>query len=390
MPDLSGLQPEPVDRTGHLGKYYMSFKTLFAGPRVGDFHGRDNNFNLIRFSAATMVIWTHAFGLLRHTEFEPVHRIFGIGAGDLGVDIFFILSGFLVSKSLNGKIIIQFAWARFLRIYPGLWAATLISVLVVAAFFTNMSAGRFLINPSTLAYVLHNATLLPGLGARLALPHTFHYRNDLFNVALWTLPYELQMYGLLALLSVSLGLRVRYLGLIAASGALSVLMAKIDGLHLLEVDSGRFLYLFFVGSLMYALRARIALRGWIAATGAGLIVLTIALTENQNARQVVLLAVLPYLLLWCGLIPGGWLRYWNRLGDYSYGMYIYACPVQIALIATGVTSTPARNFIFSMLITAPFSVGSWHLLEKRVLHKQLPGFLAFPLLRRARARSLSE
>ena len=44
MPDLSGLQPEPVDRTGHLGKYYMSFKTLFAGPRVGDFHGRDNNF----------------------------------------------------------------------------------------------------------------------------------------------------------------------------------------------------------------------------------------------------------------------------------------------------------------------------------------------------------
>ena len=366
----------------------MSLKKLFAGPRVGDFRGRDNNFNLIRFLAATMVIWTHAFGLLGHTEFEPVHRIFGMGAGDLGVDVFFVLSGYLVSKSLDGKTITQFAWARFMRIYPGLWAATLISVLVVAVFFTDLSAGRFLVSPGTLAYVFHNVTLLPKLGARLTLPHAFHSPGDQFNVALWTLPYELQMYVLLALLSVLLGLRVRYVGLTAAFGALGVLLVKFDGLHLMEVNRGRFLYLFFAGSLIYTLRTRIALRGWIAATGAGLIVLTIALTENQSVRQAVLLAVLPYLLLWSGLVPGGWLRNWNRLGDYSYGMYIYACPVQIGLIATGVTSTPAGNFILAMLVTAPFAVGSWHLLEKRVLHKPLPGFLAFGLPRRA--PSLSE
>ena len=366
----------------------MSLKKLFAGPKVGDFRGRDNNFNLIRFLAATMVIWTHAFGLLGRTRFEPVHRIFGIGAGDLGVDVFFVLSGYLVSKSLDGKTVTQFAWARFMRIYPGLWAATLISVLVVAAFFTDQSTGRFLASPSTLAYVLHNATLLPGLGARMTLPHAFHYPGDQFNVALWTLPYELQMYLLLALLSVLLGLRVRYVALISAFGALGVLLIKFDGLHLMNVDRGRFLYLFFAGSLIYTLRTRIALRGWIAATGATLIVLTVALTKNESARQAVLLAVLPYLLLWCGLVPGGWLRQWNRLGDYSYGMYIYACPVQIALVATGVTSTSAGNFILSMLVTAPFAVASWHVLEKRVLHKPLPGFLAFGLPRRA--PSLSE
>ena len=388
MADLLGLQPEPFDCTGRLEKYHMSLKKLFAGPKVGDVRGRDNNFNLIRFLAATMVIWTHAFGLLGHTESEPVYRIFGIGAGDLGVDIFFVLSGYLVSKSLDGKTVTQFAWARFMRIYPGLWAATLISVLVVAVFFTDLSAGRFLVSPGTLAYVFHNVTLLPKLGARLTLPHAFHSPGDQFNVALWTLPYELQMYVLLALLSVLLGLRVRYVGLTAAFGALGVLLVKFDGLHLMEVNRGRFLYLFFAGSLIYTLRTRIALRGWIAATGAGLIVLTIALTENQSVRQAVLLAVLPYLLLWSGPVPGGWLRNWNRLGDYSYGMYIYACPVQIGLIATGVTSTPAGNFILAMLVTAPFAVGSWHLLEKRVLHKPLPGFLAFGLPRRA--PSLSE
>ena len=93
MTDLHGLQSEPFDCTGRIEKCHMPLRKLFAGPKVGDFRGRDNNFNIIRFLAATMVIWTHAFGLLGYTEFEPVHRIFGIGAGDLGVDIFFVLSG---------------------------------------------------------------------------------------------------------------------------------------------------------------------------------------------------------------------------------------------------------------------------------------------------------
>jgi peptidoglycan/LPS O-acetylase OafA/YrhL len=75
----------------------MPVRHLFSGPRLGDFRGRDNNFNLIRFLAAALVIWTHAFGLLDRTSFEPVFRTFHLGAGDLGVDIFFVLSGFLVS-----------------------------------------------------------------------------------------------------------------------------------------------------------------------------------------------------------------------------------------------------------------------------------------------------
>ena len=366
----------------------MSLRNLFSGPKVGDFRGRDNNFNLIRLVAATLVIWTHAFGLLQRTTLEPIHRIFGIGAGDVGVDIFFVLSGYLVSKSCDSKSLAEFAWARFLRIYPGLWAAISISVLVVAVFFTDQPMVRFLTSPGTLAYVLHNATLLPTLGARMTLPHALHYPGDEFNVALWTLPYELQMYGLLALLSVVIGLRAWSVSLAVLFGALGVALVEFGGMHLMDVDRGRFLSLFFAGSLIYTLRSRIVLRGWIAAAAVGLIGLTIALTRNEIVRQAVLLVLLPYLLLWCGLIPGGWLRLWNRLGDYSYGMYIYACPIQIALISTGVTSTVEGNFILSMLITAPFAIGSWHFIEKRVLHKPLPGFLALHVLRRQ--PSLSE
>lgn len=355
----------------------MQVIDLFSGPRLGDFRGRDNNFNLIRFIAATLVIWTHAFGLLDRTAFEPVFRVFHLGAGDLGVDIFFVLSGFLVAKSLDGKTLSKFAWARFTRIYPGLWVSILASVLVVALCFTDERAMLFLTSRSTMAYLAHNATMLPTMGSRMTLPHAFPHYGDQFNVALWTLPYELQMYGVLAVMGITVGLRARYVGTLAAMGAAGVLLDKVGGLHWMGIDRGRFLYLFFIGSLAYTLRGHIPLRSWLAASLACLVALALALTNRYAIRQAVLLAALPYLLLWCALVPGGILRLWNRLGDYSYGMYIYGCPIQVALVATGTAATSGTNFLLSMLIAVPVAATSWHLLEKRALRLPLPAFLAF-------------
>jgi peptidoglycan/LPS O-acetylase OafA/YrhL len=356
---------------------------LFTGPKVGDFRGRDNNFNLIRFTAATLVIWTHAFGLLDLTRREPVFHVFGIGAGDVGVDIFFVLSGFLVSKSWDGKTLAQFAWARCMRIYPGLWASLLVSVGVVALFFTDEPLARFLGSASTASYLAHNATLLPTLGARLTLPHAFHYSGDAFNVPLWTLPLELQMYALLAAIGIIVGLRAPVVGAVSLLGVAGVVLDKLGGTHLMTMDRGRFLYLFFAGALLYTLRNQIVLRTWIAATLACIVAATVALTDREVIRQAVLLGALPYLLLWCGLVPRGLIRQWNRLGDYSYGMYIYGFPVQLALISTGVTAASSTNFLLSMLITLPIAIASWHLLESRMLHRRLPSPLAFDFPRRA-------
>lgn len=355
----------------------MQTSGLFRGPRLGDYRGRDNNFNLIRFVAATLVIWTHAFGLLDRTSFEPVFRALHLGAGDLGVDIFFVLSGFLVSKSWDGKTLSQFAWARFTRIYPGLWLSILATVLVAALFFADEPATRFLTSGPTIAYLAHNATMLPTIGSRMTLPHAIAYQGGKFNLALWTLPYELEMYGVLALMGVTVGLRAPYVGALAALGVVGVLLNKVGGAHLMSINRGRFLYLFFVGSFAYTLRRHIPLRTWLAAILVCVIALTLALTNRYAIRQAVLLAALPYLLLWCGLVPRGILRLWNRFGDYSYGMYIYGCPVQIALIATGTTTTSGANFLLAMLIAVLVAAISWHLLEKRALRLPLPAFLAF-------------
>lgn len=367
----------------------MRMSELFGGPRVGDFRGRDNNFNLIRFVAATLVIWTHAFGLFDRTSFEPVFDTLHLGAGDLGVDIFFILSGYLVSKSWDGKTLSQFAWARFTRIYPGLWVSILASVLIVALFFTDEPATRFLSSGPTIAYVAHNATMLPTIGSRMTLPHAFPYQGSKFNLALWTLPYELQMYAVLALVGITVGLRAPYVGALAALGVAGVFLDKVGAAHLMSINRGRFLYLFFIGSLAYSLRRHIPLRTWLAGILACVVALTLALTSRYAIRQAVVLAALPYLLLWCGLVPRSILRLWNRLGDYSYGMYIYGCPIQIALITTGTTTTSGANFLLAMLIALPVAAISWHLLEKNALRLPLPA-VALRSLRESRtAREMS-
>jgi peptidoglycan/LPS O-acetylase OafA/YrhL len=105
--------------------------------------GRNNNLTLMRFVAAAAVVYAHSFGLLNATPKEPFFRTFGIGTGDVGVDVFFVISGFLITKSLAGKSLIQFAWARVMRIFPALWVSSIILILIVGLFFSPLPAVEF-------------------------------------------------------------------------------------------------------------------------------------------------------------------------------------------------------------------------------------------------------
>ena len=161
--------------------------------------GRNNNFNLIRFAAAFMVLFSHSFVLIFGREgYEPLKSIIGFSLGDIAVDIFFIISGFLVTASLLLRNnLIAFAWNRFLRIYPALIIAVLFSVFIVGGLFTTLSTIDYLSDSETYKFLIKNTTLV--FGSHIYLFHVFEnapYKNAL-NAPLWTLPWEVRMYGLL-------------------------------------------------------------------------------------------------------------------------------------------------------------------------------------------------
>jgi len=156
---------------------------------------RNNNFNLIRFLAATAVLFAHSYALSGHPMEEPLLR-WSNGAthfGTLGVTLFFIISGFLVSKSFTERrTLAAFSVARALRIYPALIAATLFSAALAGALSTT--AWRdFLIDSQTHRFVVANSI---GWHARYYLPGAF--ADNPFpravNGSLWTIPVELRMY----------------------------------------------------------------------------------------------------------------------------------------------------------------------------------------------------
>src|SRR6185437_16583034 len=79
---------------------------------------------------------------------------------------------------------------------------------------------------------------------------------------------------------------------------------------------------------------------------------------------------LPYFVFYVAYGFGGRIRAFNRLGDYSYGIYIYAFPVEqtIAHLVPGVSVASLMGL--SAIATVILAMLSWHLLEQRALKLQ--------------------
>ena len=99
----------------------------------------ENNFNILRFLFASLVILSHAPEIQDgDRRNELLTRAFGtLSFGELAVDSFFLLSGFLIVKSwTENPNIIQFLKNRILRIYP----AFIASSIICAALFAPIGA----------------------------------------------------------------------------------------------------------------------------------------------------------------------------------------------------------------------------------------------------------
>ena len=338
----------------------------------GQRDARDNNFNLLRFLAALAVIYDHSFTVVHGMEVNwLIPTISTSHFGWYAVNVFFILSGFLITKSwLSRKDIVAFAVARSLRLFPALILGAVLTAFVLGPILAACTVPHYFSEKEAWLYVPFTATLI---SPSEHLPHLFEAlpADMIVNNPLWTLRYEAVSYMALAGLGIAGLLRSRKRAILAVAFVFATYLA-IAFLTDWRAHSGfldslmRFWLCFFLGVTAYILIDRIAFHIPLA-IALGSIALA---THGTPLFELTFHIALTYAVLWFGYVPGGILRRFNRIGDYSYGLYIFAWPLQQTAVLLAPDLSPHLVFVIVTPVVMSIAALSWHFVEKPALRSQ--------------------
>jgi peptidoglycan/LPS O-acetylase OafA/YrhL len=336
------------------------------GPLGERLSTRDNNLNLIRVVAATAVLVSHAWPIaLGEGTPEPLEAALGHSLGYIAVMVFFAASGFLITASFDRRrSFAQFLRARVARLMPGLAVSLLIVALIAGPILTNLPSAAYLTDPQTWTFLARNITLikpqydLPGVFATNPYPA--------IEGSIWTLAYEVACYAGVVLAGFAGLVRNRALGTVA----LAIWVALGAGLKAAGVSilyqADQLLLLsqpFAFGMLAYLWRDRLPVHPLLL----GALAAVTALAHATPAYDLLFILTLAYATLFLAAWPGGAIRAYNRLGDVSYGIYIYAFPVQGLMVWAIGPQTPVQNILWSFPPTLLLAILSWRLVEKPAL-----------------------
>jgi peptidoglycan/LPS O-acetylase OafA/YrhL len=287
--------------------------------------------------------------------------VFGLA----GVFVFFTISGYLVTGSyLASGSPLRFAAKRSLRILPGLWLNLLLLGLVIGPVVTTLPLGRYLADPGLLAFFRNNLlfstmdTPLPGVA------FSSNEVAAIVNAPLWTLRYEIMMYAMVLALGLAGRLRL-WVGVLLVATGIAGIAFEVPLTPYGDLGEWAWLVGFFAtGMVMRCLDPVRVDRPLLAlAALAGLAI-------SVYLHLFILLFPLfgSYLTIYLGRRRSRLLTPLGRLGDLSYGLYIYGWPIeQLVMWIGGGRLAWWQIFGLSLAIAAPVAFLSWHGLEKRAL-----------------------
>jgi len=332
---------------------------------------KNNNFTFIRLAAAYAVLFAHSYVLSTgHVASDPVTHLilrwWGQGLGTVAVVVFFIVSGFLISASyLHRDNIFAFFEARFLRIFPALIVAVIFCVLVVGVWATSLSTTEYLSHQGTWSFFWHNITLLGGVSFRLPGVFMGNPFQGGVNGSLWTLPIEMYMYAMVMLVGALGVLKQRAAFntcVIIFVAILFAMQQKWFQIHGVSANHAGLMMAYIAGVFYYVNRAFIPLNFGMLA----FVVMMLVLLYGTVVWSLAQVFGFAYIVLFVALHPSIRLPNLDKWGDYSYGVYIYAFPVQ-QLLAMYIKPTPMEMFVYATLITFPLAILSWKYVEKPAL-----------------------
>ncbi|MDZ4141371.1 MAG: acyltransferase [Methylotenera sp.] len=323
---------------------------------------KNNNFGFLRLLLATLVIFSHSPELLDgNSSREILTSIFGtISFGELAVDGFFLISGYLILKSFNNSVSIKsYLLKRCLRIYPAFIAATIISIFIVAPL-----SGGF----DVLSNISHQQwwysfgrafTLKQPLIDGVFVNNHSHYLNG----PMWTIKYEFICYLLIPLIFYLRFFNKKYfLAILLLIVSIVVIFVDLN-IAYLNLQIARFCLLFLSGSCFYLYRDSIK---WsLALTVVCLVCLLFCLSYNKYLANLGLSIFGGYLLFNFALnFKHSFINSIGSKTDISYGVYLYAWPIQSLTIQYYPTIEPYQLNVSTLCVVAPLAYLSYRFIEK--------------------------
>ncbi len=335
-----------------------------------------NNIGSLRFIGAFFVLFGHGYTLAGGAgTIDPVsdwmrdHSPFALGLPGLGVALFFALSGYLVTASFVRRGgLIDYSVARALRIYPALVVAVLFCAFFVELLVTTLPTLAYVSHFETLRFALQNSSLL---GIHHTLPGVFSSQpwGNSVNGSLWTLPLELLMYAAVACAGVCGFFKSRLLfNALALVALLCFLFTPAPPAFFASPAHFCPVLAFLFGALLFINRESVR----FTRLGCFILLALCVMSFKTDAYNAISLFSFTYFVLALGLSERTWLPAFDKHGDFSYGLYLYAFPLQqIAIYYVGGENVLLINTLaFSGAMC--LAVISWRLVEKPCLALKKP------------------
>ncbi len=347
---------------------------LLRGPLMLDravLH-HDNNFDTLRIMAAIAVLVSDSIPIAYgEAGVQPLAALSG-GQTNLGaaaVLVFFVISGFLITRSFHQRPMpLRFLKACILRIFPGLSLALIFTAGVLGPVITPLPLAPYFTDFDTSQYVYGGLSLV---WMQYDLPGVFEGNpaGEVINGSLWTLGYGFLMYFVVLGLGMARLLNRRIV-LALWIGALVLSWNWVGGNYL------AFGTPFLSGAVLYLWRDRIPLDWRLALVSAAALVDSVA----TGSFRLGFATFGAYLVIYLALAPSAPLPNLARWGNLSYGIYIFAWPIQqtVALLLG-----PAVAWYWDTALSLPPVLSlawlSWHFVEKPALSLKRPEAMARPL-----------
>jgi len=334
---------------------------------------RTNNFDFLRLVFAYFVIISHCYPICGEHNCDWLCELSKkqIWFSFIGLKGFFVISGYLIFKSLSRSDSLKtYFLKRFYRIFPAFVTVLLITVLLLSIVYNNDTTSYFY-QTSVWTYVPINLSLVFYQLNIINLFETNPYPY-IVNGSLWTIPYEVLFYCLLPLFKLTNENKTKLISLMiftilifssfyVTTSLKNMTLGSYQVNHLIDLMA------YFLSGILinlFKLETHLSNNKWIL-----IFILLIVFSIYFHLFDYIKFIAFPIVIILIGnkslpIIN----QVYKRIGDISFGLYLYAFPIQQTLYYY-FKLKPMPLFIYSALITTVFAILSWHIIEKRFINK---------------------